>query len=665
MNSNSNNHLASSSIDFRGFIVKFLLAVPLLLGMLYPDSWWGTHFPAFLPAPWNLVWPVLALILLFAPWQQLLSRFFPHSKAPLRSLNWKTSTVYALAASLLLLLALAPFSIAHDLFGDAENFKVAFDKNSGKVDHLDYLFSVNVFHPKSGERTVLNLVAVLMERFNLTVEAAFDWIGKISFFLYSFIVVSAAIRLMGLRGIFWGIGLILAPTLLLFMGHIEIYAPLFPALAGFCALALKSFTSPNRKVLLIWMPLVLFICLKLHLSSLLLLPIWVLLVAVKGKSKAGVVPDWFSWKKMGLWFLLPLFLGAMALYFFVLGDYNDSRDPRVDLDSYKRIFLPLLPPEIPLDRYHLFHYHHLFDFFNILWICCPVGIAVVVGSLASKSKRLILHAPEVMLMALTVLLYLGFFFLLNPLLGMPFDWDLIAIPAPVLVFFTLAVISQPAYQKQLGQLIGPTLAFAFWALAILPVHAQPDSLSDRYVALGKHSFKTYWTGSIHLVQSAALMQIEDPERFQSTVETTLEDLRSYAVLENDLEYAILAKNYGNYLRVKMNRPADSKVYHELAYRYDSTLVSNLAGLVDLSMKDQRYKDAVAYCKTWVLVTQSDPGSAYYRGIEAALRAEEWELALLWNRDMVQLHPKAIKFQVLLDRLENRKEMDRIWEAFQP
>jgi len=660
MNPDPHPNLDTSGSTLRSLIWKFFLMAPLVAGILFPNTWWGLHLPSFLNSPLNYVWLIVAIGLVFSPWEIWVTKL---KSFPLPKLGNTSRFAISVLSSFLLVVMVAQFPILKDLFGDAESFTKAFDNQSGDLDHYQYLFSLNVFHPKGGERTVLNLAAVLVDEFGFTVEEAFQRIGQISLFLYALILSVTSQWLMGLRGLFWGLVLVLTPTLLNFMGHVEIYAPLFPALAGFCCLSLYALRSKSKLVLLLGLPLMLFLCLKFHLSSLLLLPIWGLLIFTCLKSSKTGFPAWFNWKKMALFFLLPLFVGALILYFGVLGDYNDARDPRIDSSSYDRIFLPVVPPEVPLDRYHLFHFNHLFDFFNLLWICCPLVIAIFLKGIASQGRGLGMKQPAVLLLSLTTLLYLGFFFLLNPLLGMPLDWDLMAIPAPVLSVLALAILYHSPAPKYRHALIGPGLALAFWSLAVLPVHSNAISLSNRYVALGKHTFKTYWIGSMRLLQAGALMKIDDPSAFMATVETALDDLQPSAVVGNDLEYAILAKNYGNYLRQRMNRPQDALGYHELAYRYDSTLTSNLSALANLSMSNQRYQDAIRYCKRWMAETPDEPSEALFMGTEAALKANEMNLAIEWTRKFVSLNPKYTPFSVLLDRLENRKELDLIYEAF--
>lgn len=640
-----------------------LTAMVFVMGMIFPDTWWGTHFASFLPDPWN--WVVLGLGLAFFSipyWdhrQNLASRLDGSWNRPRNIPPWVVNLCFTFLVSLPFLV----FTLAFDPYGDAPTHIKAFDNELNTVDHWKLFLNLDIFHFKTGERTVLNLAAILIEQFETTPEGAFAIIGRISGFLYVYIVVSMASRFLK-KGVSFLLILLalISPAMPIFMGHIEIYAPLFPTLAGFASLAILYFQKNDWKWIILSV-ITVFLGLKFHLSTLLLVPLLFLMIV----HKMALGKEWFqkriNWKNLAIWVLIPLLVGALVLYFFVLGDYNDSRDPNLDPNSYDRIFLPILTPNPPLERYNLFGGNHLLDFGNLIMTWSPLAILILFVALLPLRKKINWNSESVLGLGLLFILYFGFFFLLNPLLGMPLDWDLMAIPTPLLVLFTLSVLKESKSEADWKGLLGPAVGLAILVLPTVFINSQAPLLNERFIGIGKHSFRTYWVGSAGFLMNAYQRKLETPIVFEDEFSVLLEDLKPFANEGNDIEYAVLAKNFGAYFRLKKQNRKLAEKYHLLADKYDPQLSSNLEGLTQLFLEKQDYPAALAYAKRLVALESNDQKGALRLGLEIALKAKDWEQSMQWIQALLKFYPNDADLNKALRRLETQTELDRILELF--
>lgn len=638
-------------------------AMVYVMGLIFPDTWWGTNFSGFLPEPWPYIILGVGLICFSLPFwnsrQELAHRIDQNWEKGRRAPIWLTAGLIAFLLSIPFLF----FDLAFDPYGDAPTYSNLFDSELNKVDHWKLFLSLDIFQFKSGERTVLNLAAILVNQFGLTPEGAFLWIGRVSGFLYIYLVVLMAMKVLKRRLSVLLVGAaLISPALVIFMGHFEIYAPLFPALAAFLSLVILFLRNPGWGRLLL-SGIFLFVCLKLHLSSILLIPVWLLLILFFLMSKRENFVKRMNWKNLSLWVILPLFALAMVLYFVVLGDYNDSRDPNTDPSSYDRIFLPILSPNAPLDRYNLLGGNHLLDFGNLLLVWSPLAILILLVAVLPLRKKIQWNALPVMALGLCFILYFGFFFLLNPLLGMPIDWDLMAIPSPVLICFVLVILANSESEPGWKWLPGPAIGFAILVLPVAVVHSQEDLLNERYIGNGRHSFRTYWVGSAGFIMKGFQKKLDEPTVFQVEFKETLESIRPFAEMGMDIEYGVLAKNFGAYYRLEVHDQREAEKYHLLADKYHPTLGSNLDGLAQIYIDWKDYQSALPYCNRLVILGYPDRKSSLRRGLEVALRAKDWGKATEWTKSLLKLYPNDPDLTRTLTRLESKTDLDQVLELF--
>lgn len=641
-------------------LVSGLLFLPFLLGYLLPDGWWATHFTAFLPSRSGIFCLVLSATLFSLPfWDKRNVMAGLIESAPIKV---SSPVVKAVIAGVVFGIICYAFPLYFDFFGDAPTILPAFEDPSPDTNHWKYFLSLNVFHPRSGERTVLNLVALMMEMLNCEVQTAFSLLGAFAGACYAFFVsltVSRHInhpapRLIAL------LSFLAAPSALIFMGHVEIYAPLWPVLALSGYLCLEYFKKNEVKYLL-WNLPVIFLALKFHPSSLLLALLGGLLFVFHALRKKEGFKKRLNWKWMRLLVILPLFVAAMVVYFGVLGDHRDPRFLGEGVSSYERLFLPLLSPDAPLDRYNLLSPGHLWDYLNLILLWSPLGVGIMITARLLR-KQIDWNKPEILALGLVLLMYMGLFFLVNPLLGMPFDWDLMAIPAPLFGFFALVLIAETQSNPIWRKLTGPALGILILILPMLYVHTRPAALSLRLESMGRHTFRTYWIRSAGDIEAGLSLIKDDPELYTERFKKNIDLLKPDANRFFDLEFAVLAAKLGQHFR-KNKDLVNAQSYHYLAYTYYQELDFNLIGLIECAYFDKNFERALPYCQTLIRLKYPSEQKALAIGVELALRASDVAGAHYWVRQYRKSWPDDPAFRELDEGLQQRRNLNELIAIF--
>lgn len=303
------------------------------------------------------------------------------------------------------------------------------------------------------------------------------------------------------------------------------------------------------------------------------------------------------------------------------------------------------------------------DFVNLFMIWGPLAILILFVALLPLRKRIQWNSESVLGLGLLFILYFGFFFLINPLLGMPLDWDLMAIPTPILVLFTLSILKESDPEADWKRLFGPAIGLAILVLPTVYVNSQEPLLNERYIGIGKHSFRTYWVGSAGFLMDAYKRKLESPIVFEDEFSELLEELKPFANEGNDIEYAVLAKNFGAYFRLKIQDRKKAEKYHLLADRYDPELASNLEGLAELFRDKRDFPMALGYAKRLVALESTNQKGALRLGLEIALKAKDWNQSIQWIQALLKFYPNDSDLKKALRRLETQTELELILELF--
>lgn len=630
-----------------------------LLALLFPQPLWGIHYTAFLPPFWQ--WTTLAVAV------SVVSYF--HFQPDGWLIHWligllKQRWIFIGILTLMAGLCFWNYPIATNAYGDSELFSARMGESTTEYSEafLEQLLSVDVRSPKSGNLTVLSGIRLLSYAAGVSHRQAYAILGAFSGMAFLLIWLSFVNHYFSearLRVILVLLGLT-APFSQLFFGYQEIYAPAIPALTAYLCGLLLWFK--NRKTAWLWvLPILLLFCLKLHSSSYLLIPSLLMVYIYAWLDKKGFADRFFSWKNACLFLFLPAMVGGGVVYFFVLNAFAEPRFLGPDVDIYTRLFLPIKSSMPPLDRYSLLHFNHFTDYFNLLFLWSGGMLGLFLLMLQQRAQ-IRWQRPEVIVTGSTLVLYGLLYFMINPLMSMPYDWDYFSLPGPVLFLFVAALSSQIQHRNIGTYAMGAMVAFSILGVPRFAVNASEEALSQRLESLGVHVFKTYWIRSAGDIAVGIDLGTEGSERL-ARYESVLTDLEPHALKGNDEEYANLAWRTGKLLR---SQPADYEKalnYHLLAQQYDPELPANYIGLMECSFVLKRYFQAWEYSQKLVDFQYPNQKKALLIAIQCALWAEEYDSALQHCETYADQWPEEFILYIR-DNLRNQTNLPVLKNQFQ-
>ncbi len=589
-----------------------------ILGVLFPNAWWGIHATAFLPTSLQIVFIAGGVLLFFLP-----QYWSPKQDFLVVKKSWNPGLTYALLAGAAVMMAwlFYSFPIYADFYGDAVRIYNAFgERTTERPDiYLDHLFSFNFLHPRNGERSVLGTALFMSWKFGLTHREAFQIIGAASGAIYTFLWLSMVVKMVkdNTARIIFGVVGLTAPFLVLFMGHVEIYAPSIALLTAWFFTLFVYFKTQKARYL--WLAaLLLYFCLKVHSSAFMLLPAFVLTLVYHSFKDRLNLEKYFNWKKVALLVLAPIFVVGAGMYFFYYQDYNDPRFFFTNFTIHERMFLPILSPEPPYDRYTLLGFNHVFDYLNVLMLWSPAALFLLTVVIY-KRKQINWNAPPVLVSGVSLILYASLFFMINPLLGMQFDWDLYSLPAPILLAFLVAVFSQIKDVEFSKKLLAPSLAITLWTAPIFPVNVLKEPLSYRLESLGLRTFETYWIRATAGIQFGVELLPEDNALKLQRYTKAAETLRPYANPGGDVEYAALLHSIALYQLRGEKNIAEALRFANEADSYAPANVENIVLLVETHFLAKRFDRAYAQSLR-LLQLNANPEKSLRIAIHCAIEA---------------------------------------------
>ncbi len=606
------------------------------MGFLDADNWWGTHAIAFLSREWSYVC-LLTGSLLFLGALLPTDTIYRWIKIP--RLNRTSTRLTILLTGITMGFLFYLFPIVHDHYGDAFMFRDKLDNHVTEMppEMTRALLSWQP-EPSYGRNTLLGLINLAAWISGQTYRQVFTGINIIcgvAFMILWLWFVSNYLKHTGWKVIMSLTGLT-APFTQHFYGHMEVYAPSYLLLLVILILFLKYLES-KRTSLLAGLVFFWLVGLRLHPVFLLILPPLVLILASQWQQKSTVIAKLLTWKGLATGVILPLALVGAWVYFFVFEDHIDNR---VLAGSYDRgrLFLPLWPPEPPLDRYHLFGVHHLFDFGNISLTWSPSSL-LILGVIGACYHRLIRwQSLPVLVTGLTLLLFVAFFFMVNPLLSMPLDWDLFSFPAPVLLLFTLVLVRQVQDQKALAlKVLLLTIALSIFSITGIAVNASLPAYAHRMESLGIRIFNTYYIWSGKTLEFAIGLGSPDPAEQYKRREKVLSKLKPNR--EKDTEYARLLAQNGRY-HLRTTKDYESALpYFQEALEYAPGEGEHHLGLLESQFRLKNF-DA-AYQSALALIELNFPGpkKALRMAIHCALEASRSADAYRHSGNYLQTWPE--------------------------
>ncbi len=627
-----------------GLLITILLIY--CCGLFFPDYFWATHFIAFTPL-------IFKIVILFLIISLFLKIYFSKNEDLSREvkfvLNNKTISVLAIAFMALAML----FPMVKDFYGDAYKFNSFLTIIPSTIpDGTNEKFFTFSLSPWAGEGTILAMVTYIAYFIQVTYKTAFvifdavfgglfiiTWLH----FIKNFIKTATWRFILGVLGF-------TAPFILVFFGHIEIYAPIFFFILLWIYLALLFIKNEKNKIF--WLLfLVTIISIKLHSISLLLTPA---LMVIIWKKYKGNYPNW---KQIGIYMISPIFIIGGLLYFFVFKDHIDDRSLQTTAMAFDHIFLPLFSPPAPLDNYNLFSFNHIFDFFSVLFLWSPLALFLVLYITIIKYKEINWNAPDILITGLCLFLFSAFLFMVNPLLSLPIDWDLFSLPAPFLLVFLGVLVSHVELRfstKKIG--------YASWILVIISfpifiVHQSETMLSKRLESLGVRIFSTYYEWTAKTIESAYSLDDEYKMNRYDRGDKLLNKLKPKAKKEIDYEYSSLLIDQGRYyLRIRGNSEKAIELFNE-AQTYDTAYNAKILSL-EAYFNLKQYHNAFEVSKELVNLQYPDPKKALKIYIHCGLEYNKYKDVFEACKAYVRNWPEDETVSEVYKRLS---ENDRIGE----
>lgn len=615
----------------------------MLLGYIFPEQFWGTHFLFFMND-----WQSAGFMLIggftfwFAASDSLSEHPSKHHEVDEKiwsRLRWSIS----LAAGAFVLSTPLVVDAYGDSFSIIPHFSSPVEEWTQKMTWE--LVSLDLTYPKIGEQTFYSICFLLSFLFNTTPLTAVKYLELFCFVLSIYFWsyhVQRSTKSLPLRIALTFAG-ILAPYAFVYRAHTEMYALPFTFILGFLAYSRYTFDYglKNKHILCLW--ILLLLGTKFHIMNLLLFPVPLMVTFSKLKFHSNL-----HFKKFGHWAML--FAGIVIVliaYVFVTDSINGTRVFTKD-NLYDAVFLPVSPLEgPPLDRYNLLSISHFSDYLNMAYLWGPV----LWGLIFIGSKTLFYELEENSYAKGLLLSFSAFamvFFILNPLLGMPADWDLFFFPAMTFMPLSLLAVKSIDFKLQNKAAVVIVL-LSLMNLPIVITHLSKEKLSERLTYEGFHEFKTYWKGSSSTFKLAN--ELKPASEQVGYLENITNQLRPHAVIGLDNEYAELLRTLATTPQIQSEPDQRIRVLEE-AYHFSPLLIRNTYELCIEYTRRREFGKAIPLVSDLVNSRFPNPKQATKLGVYVFLMSNDILSAKQVCLQSVKNWPQEPFYSELLSAIED-------------
>lgn len=653
-------------IILSSLLIFFVFYLFFLAGILFPESWWSTHFLFFIPLKKRAI---ILFISALAPFVfiYLNKILLPNSKTVFsfgKNKNW-----YILIISVLIGILQYIFPMVFDYYGEAvklqKYLEIIPDAIPGGTNDALFAFSLS---PWAGQNTILAIVTYIAYWTGSTYQQAFYLMDAVSGALFSFtwlMFLDFYLKNKGTKLVLSVAGLA-SPFMLIFFGHIEIYGPVFLSNLLWLVLALV-FLKRGKPAYLIILGVLLLWCMKLHAVALLFTPVFILLLLHYFKPEFVKKFSIFSWNKSFVFIIFPIVLIGAFSYFFLFKDYNDPRDIQYTVKQYDRLFLPLISPEPPLDKYNLLSWNHIFDYFNEILLWSPGILFLILISVIPFRKKINWNTPDIIISGISLILFVLLFFMVNPLLSMQMDWDLFVMPAPILLVFGAVIIGHVEDEISRPVISGSVAGIILLTLPLFMVHRSEILLAKRIELVGVRIFKTYyeWAGQTLELAWSHLPEKSPDEQHRRT--EVIKQLKHYSIPWKDYEYArIISQQAKIAIRVNSNPEEGLKLLKEAESYFPELNIIQLYKLEAYFLL-KNYNNAYKISEKLIQMAYPSEEKALRISVHCALEAEMYDEALEKSEIYVQQFGKkgvVNKVNKGLKSKENIKELKLLFSQGQ-
>jgi hypothetical protein len=628
-------------------------------GLINPELWWGTHFIAFLPAGFKYLILVASGLLIvgtkFRIWKIRDTQL-------LRITQWigRFPKLFIILMGVSMCFLFYHLPIFDDIYGDSFLLRDQLDLRvtSLQPEIIKNLYSFDL-QPSQGRKFILAIVNLLSFKTGATCGQVFVWIGLVCGFTWVVLWLSFVKNF--LTDPIWKtvmaiVGLT-APCIQIFFGHNEVYAPTY-CLMLFWFLLLFKFIANQRGVFLIILLILWLLLLKMHPLSIFLLPVWLLAFLSRFKHRFHVLSKLLTFRGMLFGVVIPAFVAGIIAYFFILQDHKDLRILELTSET-ERLFLPIISPPAPYDRYNLLSFNHIIDFLNIVLFWSSSALFLIGVVFVFFRKQISWNKLPILLTGLPLLFYAAFLFMFNPILTMPMDWDLYSLVVPILLAFTLALVSQLQHRKAFARkALLCCLAFGLLQTPFIYVNAHKNPYSERLINVGVHVYKTYyeWSGW-HIRVAFELIQ-DDPELILKKRKWVLEQFKPHVIHNNDKHYAEHLSEYGAHF-LQINRPDTARKIFIEAYNHNSANKVNLLRLLETNFRLKHFDQAYENSLNLIKVKYPDARKALRMSIHCALEAKKFDDALKQASTYIERWPSDSTIMEAMKHLETGRDLENV------
>lgn len=627
-------------------ILSLLFLIPYVLGLIFPATFWATHHLAFLPKPIGIILVCVSIALIL----------FINRSQPV---SFRLSTSGIILITLVFGGLFYFFPIVYDVYGDAyKHWDLRNQISVWTPKMYEELFSIH-WTPSSGRKTVLLIINWFSATFNTTIYNVFRWFNTVlgMLFVFSWLYfIRFYIRKRTIQLVMMVV-VLTAPLTQFFYNHLETYAIVYLCLSWWIMCVLIYLKSNHKK----WLILLLFLFvlnLIIHPTTILLLPTLILLLILRQRKKKQSI----NWSFILKYLTFPKLLIGVIAYFFIFKDYNDLRFLDDGIKDIDRLFLPIINPPAPLDRYSMFSLNHLLDFVQLVFQWSSVIWLVIFSVVFLKIKDLKWNRITIIILGELLLTYTIFFFALNPLLSLPMEVDLFSIPSIILIAFTLVLLNDEAVNTMsFKKLKLPIIVLTIFSISTIIVNGSKHALSYRLEQTNIHVFKTYYLHSNHKIL-LALSMLKDEEEYIKRSNNVIKTLEPYANEGNDMAYAnLLMDNAIYYLDRKAYSKANSIAYK--AFNYDESLKENIKTLL---LTSHYLKDSEAAYHFALKLKGYNYPNAQISGkvvIQMALENNDGYSALMHTKAYLKEFPNDMFVMDILEKLQNGEQLEVVKESF--
>lgn len=637
--------------------ITMVILLLYLIALIIPDNFWGLHYPAFLSGGkgWMIVLFAIGFTLFahkYSFWESLTSKNTGVN-------NW----IWIIALTIISGFVFYQLPIYKDVYGDALKIIPSPDFIISEFTEANAqaLSSFDFTNLKLGTDTTVSISIWLSYSRDIELQEAFRLIGLVSGMGYVFFMLATAFRVAkdSQQRMLFAFLIVGSPIVLNFCGHIEIYAPVLFLLAVFWFVLVLFFEKPswfNGAIVL----LVCFANIKFHITGIMTFMIFAMALAVVLFKSKGIA---LTWKKFGASVIGVFMVIGFSIYAFVTKSIFGTRIYTED-NLTDAIFLPVKTPDpAPYDRYNLFSWNHIFDYFNMIFLWSALALIVIIVALVFKRRSIPWNKPLVLVSGLSLICYVLVFFVLNPLLSMPTDWDLMSIPAIALIIFAISIVSGVETEEKekrtfASQLLAPGVGLCAIGLSGMFVNANQESEANRVITYGKYNFKTYWIGSSTSIMEGIYLKDSKEEQF-SELNKAVKELKPYAVQGNDIQYAEILNRMGFYHQYVLKDLNEAHRWYLLSEKADKRLLSNIESLTVSYFIRQDFLKANAYAANLIYNKYPNESKALRMGIHISLEAGDYNASKRYCEQLLTVNPEDVFIREILHLLNTEEDKSKI------